>query len=396
MKFQVSFLTLALAGIVTSPSFAQSSERSKGRLETVHQFFGAMPTGVTVSQRGRIFVNYPRWGDNVPFTVSEIVNGKEIAYPSRAMNAFGANGSRAILAQEKSARGEMERSTHLVGVQSVVVDAKDRLWLLDSGSVLFSPVAYGGPKLVCVNLNTNKVEKTILLPTSVALPTTYLNDIRFDLSKGSGGFAYITDSGASGIITVDLASGASRRSLTKNPTTVTVPKFVPFPEGRAMFSTPPGKFPKYVGFKSDGIAISNDGSRLFYCPLASRRLYSVSTAALRNFKASDAVVAATIIDHGEKGMADGLESDSQNRVYITQPETNSISRRLPNGLFETLVQNDHLLWPDTLSLAGDGYLYVTSNQLNRQKGYNYGKDLRKKPYSLFRIRVADAEPIRLK
>ncbi len=396
MKFQKSFFTLAFVGIAAASTFAQSSERPEGRLETVHQFFGAMPTGVTVSQKGRIFVNYPRWGDNVPFTVGEIVNGKEVAYPSRAMNAFGANGSRAILAQEKSARGERERRTHLVGVQSVVVDPKDRLWILDTGSVLFGPVAYGGPKLVCVNLHTNKVEKTILLPTSVALPTTYLNDIRFDLSKGNGGFAYITDSGASGIITVDLASGAARRSLTKHPTTVTEPKFVPFPEGRAMFSTPPGKFPKYVGFKSDGIAISNDGSRLFYCPLASRRLYSVSTAALRNFKASDATVAATIIDHGEKGMSDGLESDTENRVYCTQPETNSISRRLPNGLFETIVQNDHLLWPDTMSLPGDGYLYVTSNQLNRQKGYNYGKDLRKKPYSLFRIRVADAQPIRLK
>lgn len=396
MKFPISFLAVAVMGVVAVPTFAQSSERPKGRLETVHQFFGAMPTGVTVSQKGRIFVNYPRWGDNVRFTVGEIVNGKEVAYPSKAMNAFGANGSRAILSQEKSARGEQERRTHLVAVQSVVVDARDRLWLLDTGSVLFGPTAYGGPKLICVNLDTDKVEKTILMPTSVALPTTYLNDIRFDLTKGKEGFAYITDSGASGIITVDLASGAARRSLTKHPTTVTEPKFVPFPEGRAMFSTPPGKFPKYVGFKSDGIAISNDGSRLFYCPLASRRLYSVSTAALRNFKASDATVAATIIDHGEKGMADGLESDTQNRVYVTQPETNSISRRLPNGLFETLVQNDHLLWPDTLSLADDGYLYVTSNQLNRQKGYNYGKDLRKKPYFLFRVRVADAKPIRLK
>ena len=107
-------------------------------------------------------------------------------------------------------------------------------------------------------------------------------------------------------------------------------------------------------------------------------------------------MAATIIDHGEKGMADGLESDTMNRVYITQPETNSISRRLPNGLFETIVQSDKLLWPDTMSLANNGYLYVTSDQLQRSKGYNYGKDLRKRPFSLFRIRVTDAHPIQLK
>jgi len=371
-------------------------ERSKDTLQVVHQFYGSMPTGVTVSQRGRIFVNYPRWGDPVPFTVGEIVNGREVAFPSRAINAFGTQNTRGLLSQEHSARAENLRKTHFVGVQSVVVDPKDRLWILDTGSVLFGPTAYGGPKLVCVNLRTNRVEKTLLMPTNVALPKSYLNDIRFDLTKGREGFAYITDSGVAGIIAVDLASGAAKRNLTNDPSTKAVPRFVPFPEGRAMFATPPKMFPTYVKFQSDGIAISADGNRLFYCPLASRRLYSVSTAALRNFRASDAAVAATVIDMGEKGMSDGLESDTQNRVYCTQPETNSISRRLPDGLFETLAQSSRLLWPDTLSLAGDGYLYVTSNQLQRQKGYNYGKDLRQKPYSLFRIRVRGAAPIRLK
>ena len=33
-----------------------------GVLEPVAYFHGAMPTGVTVSQHGRIFVNFPKWG----------------------------------------------------------------------------------------------------------------------------------------------------------------------------------------------------------------------------------------------------------------------------------------------------------------------------------------------
>ncbi len=45
-----------------------------------------MPTGVTVSQTGRIFVNFPRWGDDVPFTVAEIVKGKAVAFPDAAVN----------------------------------------------------------------------------------------------------------------------------------------------------------------------------------------------------------------------------------------------------------------------------------------------------------------------
>lgn len=32
-----------------------------------------MPTGVTVSHSGRIFVNFPQWGDDVTATVAEVL-----------------------------------------------------------------------------------------------------------------------------------------------------------------------------------------------------------------------------------------------------------------------------------------------------------------------------------
>lgn len=66
-----------------------------------------------------------------------------------------------------------------MSVQSVVVDPADRLWILDTGSPLFQPTKYGGPKLVCVDLKTDQVSKKILFPQDVALSTTYLNDVRF-------------------------------------------------------------------------------------------------------------------------------------------------------------------------------------------------------------------------
>ena len=374
---------------------APMERKQGGQLETVAHFYGPMPTGVTVSQKGRIFVNFPRWGDDVPFTVAEVINGKAVAFPSREMNDFGTNGTRAELSMEKSDRAAALRRSHLVGVQSVVVDAKDRLWILDTGSITFKPTAPGGPKLVGVDLNTNRVVKTIEFPANIARPNSYLNDVRFDLRYGKEGTAYITDSGSPGIITVDLASGIATRHLDKHPSTQLVPKFVPYVEGDAMYSTKPGKFPGYVQFASDGIALSADGSRLFYCPLASRRLYSVPTALLRNGKASEKLVENAVVDHGEKGMSDGLESDAQGRVYVTLVEQNAIARRLPNSLYETVVHDPRMLWPDTLSLANDGYLYFISNQLHRQKGYNYGKDLRVKPYSLFRVKV-DGTPVALK
>lgn len=128
----------------------------------------------------------------------------------------------------------------------------------------------------------------------------------------------------------------------------------------------PNEVPQYLGLGSDGIAISSDGSRLYYCPLASRRLYSVSTEALLDETLAEAEVAATVRDEGMKPASDGLESDAQGRVYVTAYEHNAVARLKPDGLYETVVSDPRLLWPDTMSLADDGYLYVTANQLHRQ------------------------------
>jgi sugar lactone lactonase YvrE len=374
------------------------AEKHARKLQLVHRFYGSMPTGVTVSAKGRIFVNYPRWGDATPFTVAELRNGREVPFPSAAINMFGKPGNRAALSTDARAAAQRLRFDHFVSVQSVVVDPRDRLWVLDTGSIAFGPTASGGPKLIGIDLKTNKIVQRIVFPPDVALPTTYLNDVRFDLRRGAGGTAFITDSGAqspNGVIVVDLASGRSWRRLDNHPSVKAETKFVPVVEGRAIMNRTRGKSPQYVGIGSDGIAISADGSRLFYCPLASRELYSVSTQALQDTNTSDDAVAATVIHHGDKGASDGLESDAQGRVYATEYEHNAIMRRYANGLYETLVHDPRVLWPDTMSLARDGYLYFIANQLHRQKNFHGGKDMRQKPYSLFRVK-ANASPVLLK
>jgi sugar lactone lactonase YvrE len=96
-----------------------------------------------------------------------------------------------------------------------------------------------------------------------------------------------------------------------------------------------------------------------------------------------------------KPASDGLESDVQGRIYATAYETNSIVRRGLDGKYETLVHDPRVLWPDTLCLADDGYLYFVANQLHRQKDYSAGQDRREKPYVLFRVKT-DGTPIRLR
>jgi len=321
--------------------------------------------------------------DKVDFTVAEVKNGRTVAYPNAQINRPNLS----------------KQSESLISVQSVVVDPQDRLWILDTGSIKFGPTSYGGPKLIGVDLKQNRIFKKILFTQDVALKTTYLNDIRFDLRRGKAGMAFITDSsdkGSNGIVVVDLDSGRSWRQLNDHPSTKAVPNFLPSVEGQPIMNRMPNQPPRPIKIGSDGIAISADGKRLFYCPLASRNLYSVSVDALSNEQLSDAQVAATVVNHGDKGGgSDGLESDAKNRVYLTNYEQNAIVRRQASGMYETLVQDPRVLWPDTLSVASNGYLYFTANQLHRQPMYHNGKDLREKPYSLFRTKI-DASPVRLK
>jgi sugar lactone lactonase YvrE len=138
------------------------------------------------------------------------------------------------------------------------------------------------------------------------------------------------------------------------------------------------------------------GRACTYCPLGSRRLYSVATDALARRSLDDGAVAATVADEGDKGgAADGLESDAAGHLYATNYEHNAILRRRPDGVWETVAHDPRLLWPDTLSVAADGYLYVMANQLHRQARFHRGRDLRRKPYTLFRVRI-DAQPVRLR
>jgi len=346
-----------------------------GAPEVVARFDEHMPTGVAVSRDGRVFVNFPRWGDDVPATVAEIVAGEPQPFPNAEWNELD-------LAQP---------SERLVSVQSVVVDERDDLWLLDTGSIEFGPTVPGGPKLVRVDLETNEVDKTIVLPRDVALETTYLNDVRFDYSRGNDGVAYITDSSSRGpnaIIVVDLATGAAWRKLDDHPSVRPTQGFVGWIEGRPWLNRPEGgeHTPTQVG--ADGLAIDALNDRLWYSALSSRELFSVSLDALADRYLPDAAVAQTVRSLGDRGFAsDGLESDAQGRLYLTNYEDNAIVRMETDGSFVTLAYDPRLLWPDTLALGFDRYLYFTTNQLHRQAGFQNGVDQRQPPYFVWRVPV---------
>lgn len=373
---------LALAGPACSGPPAAGAEKPLpaqspiGALEPFAMLRGYMPTGVAVSRQGRIFLSFPRWDAEMLYTVGELTpEGAVKPYPDVALN---------LPSPDDPAGG-------LCSVQSVVTDERDRLWLLDTGRILWGPAPAGGPKLVGVDLQTNAVFKTVPMPTDAVGPDSYMNDVQVDPSQGTEGFAYITDSSRGGLIVVDIGAGTVMHRLRDHPSTQAAEQLVVV-EGQPLYVQPtPDAPPELFKVAADGLALSRDGGTLYYCPLTNRRLYSISTAALRDPGLSEDQLAAQVKDLGPKPAVDGMALDDKGRLYLTAFEHNAIMRRLPNGMIETVAQDPRLLWPDSLAIGGDGYLYVTSNQLERMPRFHAGKDLRRRPFVLFRTRM-DAAP----
>ena len=64
-------------------------------------------------------------------------------------------------------------------------------------------------------------------------------------------------------------------------------------------------------------------------------------------------------------------------VYVRAPAEGGSDR--------VLVSDPRMIWPDSMSLGENSFLYFTANQLNRQKKFHEGKDQRKPPFALFRV-----------
>ena len=368
---------------------AQAPERGAGRVSTaevpsplelaVAVMTPTTPTGMTVSPSGRIFVFMPRFDDKTRFVVAESsADGAVRAYPDAAVN-----------------RPDPQRPQDtFFFVPNGVIDGADRLWLLDAGlmSEPGTPVP-GAPKLVCIDLKSDRIVQTILLGAAVE-PTSSLNDLRVESGRGRGEAAYISDQGQDGqgaIIAVDLKSGRCVRRLRRHSSTASQKGVVKIVEGRQLLKRNPDGVTSEVQGGANGIALSADGKRVYYAPLMARHLYAVSAEALLDPDASDAAVAATVQDLGEKGLTGGLIADAADRIYLSLQELNAIGRRDTDGTVTVIAADARLIWPDTFWITADRWLYVSAAQVNRRAPFNGGVDRQQPPYAVLRMRI-DAGP----
>lgn len=342
---------------------ARAGQPGPFRLEEAARFDHQV-TGVAVSPEGRVFVNFPRWAEDVPISVAEVAkDGSLKPYPDEEWNSWRNTAASKLLPRD-----------HFVCVQSVVADNRGNLWVLDPAAPGMDKVVSGGAKLVRIELATNKVAQVIRFGEDVALQGSYLNDIRV---HPSGDTAFMTDSGARGaIVVVDLRKGLAIPRLDGHPSTQPE-KGVEISVAGAKLRRPDGR-PLQAG--SDGIALSEDGRTLFWQALTGRTLYSIETATLMSDPDEAARKVAKV---GTTCIADGLLMSRDGELYLTSPEDNSI--KLWTGeRAESVMSDPRLSWPDSMAEGGDGSIYVTASHLHEMSWFRHGAPT-VLPTELFRL-----------
>jgi sugar lactone lactonase YvrE len=344
------------------------------RPEVLAEFPDHWPSGIAPARDGRIFLSFPRV-DPVPAPVNlgELIGGRVVPFPDELVNTIDPS----------------DTEHRFVNVHGIALGPRGRLLALDTGARSFDACDPKAAKLYVIDLDRNAIVHGIGFPDEVCLPTSYLNDLVIDYTRGKAGFAYITDSGPKGpnaIVVVDLDSGKSWRRLSGHASVRAsqLPGFGIATESGVVRTT--------VG--ADGIALSPDGRTLWWTPLGSYAVFSIDTDILSAPHPSPEQVERHVVQHDARDFAsDGLDCDREGRVYFTDVTHGTVRRLIPaENRYETLFHGErYFIWPDAVKLGPDRLIYVTDTQVNRMPSFNGGQDLRTPPYRLYRAAI-DADP----
>lgn len=300
----------------------------------------------TLHRGDRLFATVPRWLPGVPATLGEVIttgSGKTVlkSWPSAE-------------AQDPNDCSKIQY------VQSMEITPDGLMWVVDVGRKYFNDPAAADnscpPKIVLIDIVSQNVVDTYVFPSEVAPYTgSFLNDIVVDVVDEIGYISStgnnVTDLGA--VIMYDRRGKTSRRfehpSTHAEDATFHVREFA------------------NAGIPSDGIALTPDRRRVFYCALSGMGLYSISTEAFRDFGKD---VQEGLVAHGAKpDISDGMAFGSDGSLFFGGLQSDSLYRWHPESgtpvsEAEVIAQNpEDLYWIDTLAFDNRGHLVVTSNKL---------------------------------
>ena len=354
----MKYIIVFVAGLMLFPSCNKQSknESDSDVLEEVATSENQW-TGMTISKKGRIFVNFPRWSEDIEMSVGEIKKSGEIVpFPDKKWNSWNSD--------------KKNPENYLVCVQSVVIDDKNHLWILDTGNPQFKGVIPYAPKLMKVDLKTGEVIDKIVFGFDVLKDNSYLNDLRINTKSKH---IYITDSNDGAIVVYNYENGNIRRLLDDH--------FSTEPELPLVINGKPwrtgGGDLNFVA--SDGIALDKENEYLYYHALSGLSLYRIKTNTLEDTSIYKFSMGKHVEFVARTGASDGLIAGPDNEIYHSNVEENAIIRYNQNGSLDTVVKDQRIKWPDTFTFGTKGNLFFTTSQIHVKEP--------EQPYKIFKIDI---------
>jgi len=331
-------------------------------------------SGIAVSSDNRVFLGFPRHADNhQSYALAELVNGKPVPFPDTAY----------VYPSTKPYQD------WLVSPHGLYMDKNNTLWVLDDGKRAGQKeIPEGAAKVVAIDIRTKRILATLVIPKPVLSDESHYNDLRVDLTHGLKGTVYIANSGFGehfSLVVIDVASGKTKEVLLNHYSTSPEPGFMGFLEGKPLrYDFKQQTFPSGG---ADGLALSPDSKTIYWTAITGRRLYSLPTKMLSNPAITDQQLIDSLKFEGEHPACDGLAEDEKGNIYFGAFEQQSLVKRGIDKQYHLIAHDqENFVWPDGLAYR-NGYLYVTLGQWNRLPGFNHGKDLRKPPYLVVKVKV---------
>ena len=260
----------------------------------------------------------------------------------------------------------------------VVVDRQNRLWTIDHANH-----GTGQARLLAFDLATGAVVHEHVFDPSVGQLGSFLQDLQVD---SSGKHVFIADVSFwrknPGLIVYDVERGKARRVLNSDPSVSAQDWLIRNPTKDMKF------FGGLVVLKPgvDGIAIDRGDEWLYYGAMTHDTMYRVKVEDLLDTSLSDGALAARVEAVGAKPLNDGLSTDNEGNLLITDVEHGAVIRMTPAGELTTLVQSDQIRWADALSYGPDGWLYVADSAIPDQMLQSKAHIAANAPYHIFRFK----------
>ncbi|MBK8284142.1 MAG: SMP-30/gluconolactonase/LRE family protein [Ahniella sp.] len=270
------------------------------------------------------------------------------------------------------------QAKHFETPLGVRIDRQNRLWVIDHGSH-----GFGTARLTAWNLADGNLAHEYRFSSTTAPKGSFLQDLAID---AQGSTVFIADvafwAKRPAILVHDIASGSTKRLLENDPSVTAQDYLIRTPAKTMTF------FGGLAALKAgvDGITLSRDDAWLYFGAMNHPNLYRINRLDLMAAAQDSPALTKAVQEVGPKPLSDGLTTDVDGNVYVTDVEHGAVFRLNADGELETLIQSPKIRWADGFSFGPDGWLYLADSAIPEQMLRSRAHIRSQAPYFIYRFK----------